>query len=148
MCQRILLFVHAFGYMVELTVTGWCIIATYIAISNWFELTTCFLTFYCDPYFLSQIQIFYILYSIRANVPMIYIHVATYVSDQCLHTLLVSNFLISHLYIYVYYMHMVHRAVGTIQPFTWPDQLWQLNLLKSNYNELKNAIPLSQSSFW
>ena len=33
---------------------------SYIAISNWFELTTCFLTFYCDPYFLlSQIRIFY-----------------------------------------------------------------------------------------
>ena len=57
-----LLFVHAFDYMVEQIVTGWCIYS-YIAISNWFELTTCFLTFYCDPYFLSQIQIFlYILF--------------------------------------------------------------------------------------
>ena len=33
---------------------------SYITISNWFELTTCFLTFYCDPYFLSQIRIFFI----------------------------------------------------------------------------------------
>ena len=33
---------------------------SYIAISNWFELTKCFFTFYCDPYFLSQIQIFWV----------------------------------------------------------------------------------------
>ena len=33
-----------------------------MAISNWFELTTHFLTFYCDPYFLSQIRIFIYLY--------------------------------------------------------------------------------------
>ena len=44
--------------MVGLTVTDWCVVATYIAISNWFELSTCFLTFYYDPYFLSQIQFF------------------------------------------------------------------------------------------
>ena len=48
------LFVHAFGYMVELTVIGWCIIAIYRVTSNWFELmtcfqTTCFLTFIAIP---------------------------------------------------------------------------------------------------
>ena len=36
---------------------------SYVAISSWIELTACFLTFYCDPYFLSQIQnnIYYIV---------------------------------------------------------------------------------------
>ena len=43
---------HVASYMVELTVMVWCI---NMAISNWFELTTGFLTFYCDPYLLSQI---------------------------------------------------------------------------------------------
>ena len=35
--------------MVELIVTDWCIIASYIDISNWFELTTHFLTFIAIP---------------------------------------------------------------------------------------------------
>ena len=43
------LFVHAFGYMFELTVTDWCIIATYVAIFNLFQLTKCFLTFIVIP---------------------------------------------------------------------------------------------------
>ena len=65
-CAKNALFVHKFSYMVELTVTDWCVIATYVAISNWFELSTCFLTFYYDPYFLSQIQFFiYYLSSYR-----------------------------------------------------------------------------------
>ena len=52
------LFVHTFVYMVELTVTGWCIITICIAISDSFELNIRFLTFYCDPYFLFQILMF------------------------------------------------------------------------------------------
>ena len=54
------LFLYAFSYMFELTVIGWCIIATYVAIFKWFELTTCFLTFYSNTYtsWLSQTQIF------------------------------------------------------------------------------------------
>ena len=57
--QENALFVHAFGYMFELTVTGW-VHYSYIAIPNWFKLTICFLAFRCDPYFRSQIQILYI----------------------------------------------------------------------------------------
>ena len=52
------LFVHTIVYMVELTVTGWCITTICIAISDSFELNTRFLTFYCDPYFLFQILMF------------------------------------------------------------------------------------------
>ena len=61
-------FVHVFGCMcmLELTITGCWIIVAYLTIPNWFELhsyvvsqlATCFLTFYCDPYFLFQIQNF------------------------------------------------------------------------------------------
>ena len=48
------LFVHAFAYMFELTVTGSCIIATQLFPSGLSYLTF-FLIFHCDPYFLSQI---------------------------------------------------------------------------------------------
>ena len=47
---------HMTDYMFELIVSYRLVHYSYIAISNWFELTTCFLTFYCDPSFLSQIQ--------------------------------------------------------------------------------------------
>ena len=54
-----LLFVHAFDYMVELIRSYRLVHYSYIAISNRFELNTCFLTFYCNPYFLSQIHDIY-----------------------------------------------------------------------------------------
>ena len=38
------LFVHVFGYMLELKLQAGAL-RPYMAISNWFELTTCFLTF-------------------------------------------------------------------------------------------------------
>ena len=39
------LFVHAFDYMFKLTVTRRSIIVSYIVISSWSKLTTCFFTF-------------------------------------------------------------------------------------------------------
>ena len=39
----------------------------YKAISNWLKLAACFFTFYCDPYFLSQIQTFYIPCKIKIH---------------------------------------------------------------------------------
>ena len=62
-------FVHVFGCMcmLELTITGWWIIVAYLSIPNWFELqlvsqlaSYLFSYFYCDPYFLFQIQNFFL----------------------------------------------------------------------------------------
>ena len=39
--------------------TGWCIVHSYIAISNSFELDIYLLTIYCDPYFLKYIDQYY-----------------------------------------------------------------------------------------
>ena len=65
---KIALFVYAFGYVLELTVTGWCIIVTYVAISNLFRMINYFLTFYCDPYLLDQILVF--IYLVHTYVHM------------------------------------------------------------------------------
>ena len=75
-------FVHVFGCMcmLELTITGWWIIVAYLSIPNWFELqlvsqlaiATCFLTFYCDPYFLFQIQNFFLYLVIDIYVEIIH----------------------------------------------------------------------------
>ena len=54
------LFVHVLGYKSDLTVTGWCIIATYIHTSNWFELTTSFLTFMVIPTSFLKFQFLYV----------------------------------------------------------------------------------------
>ena len=72
-------FVHVFGCMcmLELTITGWWIIVAYLSIPNWFELqlvsqlATCFLTFYCDPYFPFQIQNFFLY--------LVYIYIYIYI---------------------------------------------------------------------
>ena len=62
-------FVHVFGCMcmLELTITGWWIIVAYLSIPNWFELqlvsqlaSYLFSYFFCDPYFLFQIQNFFL----------------------------------------------------------------------------------------
>ena len=62
-------FVHVFGCMcmLELTITGWWIIVSYLSIPNWFELqlvsqlaSYLFSYFFCDPYFLFQIQNFFL----------------------------------------------------------------------------------------
>ena len=53
--------------MFELTITGWWIIVAYLSIPNWFELqlvsqlaSYLFSYFSCDPYFLFQIQNFFL----------------------------------------------------------------------------------------
>ena len=48
-------------------------------------------------------------------------------------------------------MISAHRPIGTAQTsqaMAWPDQFWQLNFLKSSYNEFsESVIPSPQSLF-
>ena len=55
-CYRMLYLYMLWLYELKLTCSYRMVHYSYIAISNWFELITCFLTFNCDPYFFIQFQ--------------------------------------------------------------------------------------------